>query len=221
MIALDERSDRLDAWAAATFDGDAGARVLAPWLLRWNDEVGEVRGDDPQFEQWAEARTDWALVDMGAGAATIDRDPTWRELARSWVGVFEVWPTEGDEREAWLRDRVGGACLRLGVPIDLRREPDGPAALWELRGIVEGGRFMPCRRPVAYPRALAAVWPSGSPFGEPMPDPARPSRVLAALRRARIRHARTPRMDPGAAFLPAIRSAETIAPSDRANARVD
>jgi hypothetical protein len=199
---LDARSAALDAWAAATFEGDDGARVLAPWLVRWRDEVGDVRGDDPQFEAWAEARTDWALVDMAAGMSTLDREPQWRELATSWVGVFEVWPTEGARPEAWLRDRIGGTCMRLGIPIDLRREPDGPAALWELRVIVEGARLMPCRRPVAYPRALAAAWPAM----RVVPDPLRPQRMLAALRRARLRHSRTPRMDPVAAYLPAMQS---------------
>ena len=72
--------------------------MLAPWLERWREEIGDVRGDDPQFEAWAEARTDWALVDMGAGQDTIDRDPSWGVVSRSWVGMFEVWPTEGAVR---------------------------------------------------------------------------------------------------------------------------
>ncbi len=199
----EELAASLDAWAAAAFDGDEGARTLAPWLERWRDEIGDVRPDDPQFEAWAEARTDWALVDMDAGRATIDRDPSFRIVATSWVGVFEVWPTEGAVRLAWVRDRVGGACGRLAIPIDLRREPSGPAALWELRVIVQDGVLVPCRAPVAYPVALVGAWPD-APV---VPDPARPSRVLTALRRARLRHARTPRMDPVLAYGAALRVA--------------
>lgn len=195
----------LDGWAAATFDGDEGASTLAPWLERWREEVGDVRGDDPQFEAWAEARTDWALVDMGAGQDTIDRDPSWGVVSRSWVGVFEVWPTEGAVRVAWMRDRVGGACGRLAIPIDLRREPSGPAALWELRVLVHDGLLVPCRAPVAYPVALVKAWPPAAV----RPDPARPSRVLVALRRARLRHARTPRMDPVAAYGAALGEARS------------
>lgn len=193
----------LDAWAAATFDGDDGARVLAPWLVRWREEIGDVRGDDPQFEAWAAARTDWALVDMGAGMTTLDRDDAWRTVSRSWVGVFEVWPTEGALRMAWVRDRVGGTCGRLAIPIDLRREPVGPAALWELRVVVQGGLLEPCRPPVAYPTAIVRAWPD-APV---QPDPMRPTRVLTALRHARLRHARTPRMDPIAAYGAALRDA--------------
>ncbi len=204
-------AEALDAWGWAAFGGEVGAARLAPWLALWQDEIGVVRGEDPEFEAWAAARTDWALVDMGAGAASMAGDPQWRELADSWVGLFEVWPTDGGP--AWLRDRIGGACMPLAVPIDLRRETDGPAGLWELRGVVRGGRFVPCRPPIVYPRVLAAAWPAGrsADATAPQPDPSRPSRLLKALRRARIRHARTPRLDPRPAFLAAIRSAETIA----------
>lgn len=208
----DDRSALLDAWAAATFAGSDGAALLAPWLARWRDEIGEVRGEDAEIEAWSIARTDWALVDMGAGAGTVDRDPQWRRIADSWVGLFEVWPTEGgtDRPQAWLRDRIGGACMPLGGVIDLRREPEGPAALWELRGVVRGGRFVPCRPPIAYPLELAWPWPAPRQGIGPMPDPTRPARLLAALRRARVRHARTPRIDPRPIFAAAIASVETI-----------
>ncbi len=194
----------LDAWAVAAFEGLAGAAVLAPWLQRWRDEVGELRGADADFEALAAARTDWALVDMGAGMPVIGLDPTWPILARSWVGLFEVWPTDGGP--AWLRDRLGGACMPLRGPIDLRRESEGPAALWELRGIVDGGALVPCRPPVVYPPEVLAVWP----MRHAMPDPRRPMRTLQALRSARLRHARMPRMDPRPIFAAALRSAETI-----------
>lgn len=191
----------LDAWAAATFAGDDAAARLAPWLQRWRDEVGEVRGDDPEFEAWATARTDWILLEMGEGASTIDRDPEWREVADAWVGLFEIWPTDGGP--AWIRDRIGGACLPYGGEVDVRREPEGPAALWELRGVVRHGMFVPCRPPIAYPRVVVGLFAAAPPV-----DPSRPARLLQAVRRARLAHARTPRMDPRAAFAPAIRSAE-------------
>lgn len=191
----------LDAWAAATFAGDDAAARLAPWLQRWRDEVGEVRGDDPEFEAWATARTDWILLEMGEGASTIDRDPEWREVADAWVGLFEIWPTDGGP--AWIRDRIGGACLPYGGEVDVRREPEGPAALWELRGVVRHGMFLPCRPPIAYPRVVAGLFAAAPPV-----DPGRPARLLQAVRRARLAHARTPRMDPRAVFAPAIRNAE-------------
>lgn len=190
----------LDAWAAATFAGPLGEARLAPWLARWRDEVGELRSEDPEFEAWAIGRTDWALIDMGAGQVTLDGDPRWRAIADAWVGVFEVWPTEGGP--AWLRDRIGGACLPLGIAIDLRRQSQGPAGLWELRGVVREGSFVPCRPPIAYPLAVVGVWPTA-----PRIDPDRPARLLQAVRRARLRHARTPRVDPRPGFAAAIDSA--------------
>jgi hypothetical protein len=199
----------LDAWAAATFAGDDAASRLAPWLQRWRDEVGEVRGEDPEFEAWATARTDWILLDMGQGAATLDRDPAWRDVADAWVGLFEIWPTDGGP--AWIRDRIGGSCLPYAGVVDVRREPEGPAALWELRGVVRRGSFVPCRPAIAYPVVVAGLFAAAPPV-----DPTRPARLLQAVRRARLAHARTPRMDPRAAFAALIRSAETIAaPRDR------
>lgn len=193
----------LDAWAAdALVDPEAPA--LRDALQRWRTEVGDLRGDDPEYELWAATRADWMLVECGLGDAHLD-DGLRPLLARSFVGLFEVWPT--DRGRAWLRDRLGGMCLsllegeRVGATT-LQRIGDGPAALWELRGIVVDGGLLPCRWPIAYPLAVAEL------FGEPArPGLGRPTRWLAAARRARLAHGRMPRADPRPVYRDAFRTA--------------
>lgn len=195
----------LDAWAGSALV-DADAPPMREALARWRVEVGDLRGDDAEFDLWAAMRADWMLVECGLGDATCT-DAVRRRLAHSFVGLFEVWPT--DRGRAWLRDRLGGLCLslqdgeRIGAS-SLQRTADGPAALWELRGIVGESGLVPCRWPIAHPLAVVEL------FGEPArPGLGRPQRWLAAARHARLVHGRMPRADPRpvyrAALLAAVR----------------
>ncbi|HET6583838.1 MAG TPA: hypothetical protein VFG69_10325, partial [Nannocystaceae bacterium] len=123
-------------------------------------------------------------------------DPTIAaRCARTHVGLFEVWPAY---RCAWLRDRVGGLCVRLDETLVLPRESHGPTALWEVRILVENGLASLCRPALDYPLRLVEL----------LPDLDVPGRDRAAywsrLRRGRLEHARTPKLDLRMAFRAAL-----------------
>src|SRR5690606_6701848 len=157
--------DALDELAAAVFDGHGGHHRLAPLLTHWDDEAAPLRDEDPDYARWQIIRTDWALCDALAHDAAGPGDTWLRRLLRgrvpgftpderhlaiggSWVGLFEVWAG----RVPWLRDCIGGVCLALADPVRLLPTgDDGPAALWEVRVVVQDGRARLCRAPLAYP----------------------------------------------------------------------
>lgn len=197
----------IDAWAAAAFDGDDGAARLQPWRERWADEVGEPRGDDDDAEAWVRTRCDWALVEMGAGRPFVaGDDAVLRQiLAGSHVGLFEVWPTE--QGKAWLRDRIAGIALQLAGRVDLRPEASGPAALWELRVVVNDARLVAVRPPLPYPLELLGVLDQLRPPAETPPPGDGGAALLQALRHARLWHGRADRIDPRPRFAAAIRRA--------------
>jgi hypothetical protein len=203
--------DALDRWSSALFGGEAGRERLQPLLAIWERDVGSLRGEDLELETWHATRADWALCDaIGDDDARPwcvrdDADDVLDDAAReavraSWVGLFEVWP-HGRGRGAWLRDRLGGACATLQGPIDIAIAASGPSALWELRVVLIDGCFHACRRPIAYPLVLCDALGEGR-----VPRPGAPTRMLQALRKARLWHVRAPRVDPRAAFADALRS---------------
>lgn len=206
--ALDDAFDR---WASALFGGDDGIARLQPALAIWEREVGAVRGEDPELEVLHAVRADWALCDARVPedprpwcvrdeAAGVLDEATRDAVRSSWVGLFEVWPQPGG-RGAWLRDRLGGACAGLVGPVDIAIAARGPSALWELRVVVQGGGFVACRRPLAYPLAVCELLEEGR-----APRPGAPARLLQALRRARLWHLRAPRVDPRPVFTEALRT---------------
>jgi hypothetical protein len=165
-------SAALDAVAAAAFDGAAGRARLAPLLARFDEEVGALAPDDPDFELLQLARMDWALCDVPAEAHAQPGDTWgWRVIhgrvpggyceptplrtaaARAVTGLFEVFPGE----PTWVRDRISGLTLRLfdGVGPFPHGDPERPAALWELRLVPDpsGGCFV-ARPPIDYPLEL-------------------------------------------------------------------
>jgi hypothetical protein len=203
-------ADELDQLATEVFGDAAGGDRLSPILARWNEDVGELRPEDPQTGLMIATRLDWALVDAPARVDAHGR--SWCALAasgqlegvdptaaarclRTHVGLFEVWPAY---RCSWLRDRVAGICVRLVESLALPPAARGPAALWEVRVLVENGVARLCRPPLDYPIALVEL----------LPDPATPGRdrtdFWAQLRRGRVRHARTPKLDLRLAFRDAL-----------------
>jgi hypothetical protein len=203
-------ADALDRLATEVFGGQNGTR-LEPLLHRWDEEVGAMRAEDPQTGLMIATRLDWALVDASvpgdphgrswcARAACGEIDGVEPELAarclRTHVGLFEVWPAH---RCAWLRDRVAGVCVRLTDPIALPPAPRGPAALGEVRVEIEDGVARLCRAALDYPLVLVEL----------LPDPSAPGRdrtdLWARLRRGRLKHARTPKLDVRLAFRDALR----------------
>lgn len=203
--------DALDELAAAVFDGEPGHHRLAPLLARWDDEAAPLRDEDPDYARWQIIRTDWALCDALAHDAAGPGDTWLRRLVRgrvpgfvpgpvheviagSWVGLFEAWPG----REPWLRDCIGGACLALADAV--RLEPtgdDGPAALWEARVVVEGGRARLCRDPLPYP---LEVWQTVRERQLRRFAPGGRTPSLPLLRRARLRWRRAERADASVMF---------------------
>lgn len=209
LVAPPERvswGDALDELAAAVFDGEQGRSRLAPLWARWDDEAAPLRDEDPDYSSWQMIRTDWALCDAPAHDATGPGDtwarraasgrlPGWepREadiaLATSISALFEVWGGS----VPWLRDCARGVCVALADPVLLEPvEGDGPAALWEARVVIEGGRAHLCRPPLHYPleiletvrdRALRRFTPGGRPLS------------LSSVRRARLRWRRAERAD--------------------------
>jgi hypothetical protein len=197
--------------ATAVFGGPEGGARLSPLLARWNEEVGELRPEDPQTGLMIATRLDWALVDASVGGDA--HGPSWCAVAangeleaadpssaarclRTHVGLFEVWPAY---RCAWLRDRVAGVCVRLVDSLALPPAARGPAALWEVRVLIEGGVAKLCRAALDYPLALVEMLPEPS-----VPNEDRAERWVR-LRRGRLRHARTPKLDLRLAFRDALR----------------
>ncbi|MFO0633741.1 MAG: hypothetical protein U0168_12895 [Nannocystaceae bacterium] len=189
----------LDRWAERVFAGTDGEARLAPHLARWADEVGEVRGDDDDAIALVRARTDWALVECRAAPPQGDDE---HALAASICGLFEVWPTPGGR--AWLRDRTAGIALPLHGTLDLRPEPQGPAALWELRVVLRQDALVAVRPPLSYPSVVVTELERLRPPASTPPLPGAPAVLLQALRRARLWHARAARQDPRAGFAAAI-----------------
>ncbi len=199
----------LDLLATDVF-GDDNLNRLQPLLQRWDDEVGALRAEDRHTALMIATRLDWALVD-----ASVPNDPQGRSWCaraasgeiegvdaaiaarclRTHVGLFEVWPAH---RCAWLRDRVAGVCVRLVDPIVLPPASRGPAALWEVRVEIEGGVARLCRAALDYPLALVDMLPEPSGPGRDRTD------VWARLRRGRLKHARTPKLDVRLAFKDAL-----------------
>jgi hypothetical protein len=198
--------DALDELAAAVFDGELGRRRITPLLHCWDDEAAPLRDEDPDYARWQMIRMDWALCEALAHDATGPGD-TWARralrgrvagfvpqerhlaVAATVAGLFEVWPG----KVPWMRDCVGGLSVALADPV--RLEPvgdDEPAALWEARLAIVGGKAHLCRPPLSYPlevletvrdRQLRRFAPGGR-----MPS-------LALLRRARLRWRRAERAD--------------------------
>lgn len=201
-------ADALDDLATGVFG--ASPDRLQPLLAKWDAEVGAMRAEDPQTGLMIATRLDWALVDApvsgdphgrswcarAACGEVDDVDPALAALcSRTHVGLFEVWPAH---RCAWLRDRIAGICVRLTDPLALPSAPRGPAALWEVRVIIEDGVASLCRAALDYPLALV----------DGLPEPAAPGRdrsdLWARLRRGRLKHARTPKLDVRLAFRDAL-----------------
>lgn len=158
---------QLDRLAEAVFGGVEGAARAAPLLARWDREVGRASAGDADHAALQAARVDWALCDAevaGPGdtwawraahgaVPGVEPDAAAQALARSQVGLFELWP--GDP--ALLRGRIRGLCLRLDDPslAAVRHERGGPLALWEVRVVFQrhAGRegAAMARPPIAYP----------------------------------------------------------------------
>ncbi len=196
-----ELADALDAMAQVAFDRAEPAFLTA--LARWDAHSGAIGPSDPEFDAWAAARADWALCEgwpsdgegrarLAAVAAAAGVEPARAtQVTRSIVGLFEVWPA----RTPWLRDRVGGLCLRAARPLDLMALGDGPDALWELRVVIDGGAAHVVRPPIDYPRELADLWPDAA-----VPDLSARTQLVPALHRGRRRWTRTPRYGVQACF---------------------
>jgi len=212
-----ERSDRtwwagqLDRLGEAVFGGVEGPARAAPLLARWDAAVGRLGAGDQDYGLLQATRVDWALCDADIPGASpgetwawraahgqvpgIEADAAVQALARSQVGLYEVWPG----KPAVLRGRIRGLCLRiddpaLAAPLGERGKI---AALWELRVVFgrDGARL--CRPPVAYPleilprlrRAHEQHWR----------DPSR-GLDLMQLRRMRLQWTRARKPDVRAAF---------------------
>jgi hypothetical protein len=200
---------RLVELAERVFGGMAGAARAAPLLARWDAAVGRSSAGDADHAALQAARIDWALCDAELDApgetwawrAAHGRvpgvvvDAGVQALARSQVGLFELWPG----RPALLRGRIRGLCLRIDDPAlePVRHERGGPLALWEVRVVFtsEGARMG--RSPIAYPleilprlqRAHEQHWRAPSAGLD-----------LLQLRRMRLQWTRARRPDARAAF---------------------
>ncbi len=155
-------AELLDGAATLVFGDARGRARLEPLLERWNTAVGAVREDDGQRELLQAVRTDWALCDavgedgrswlarLVDGELDLPVRPELAALRRSHVGLFEVFPG----KVSWLRDLRAGLCVPVLDPLSTPAEPHGPAAVWEVRVVVEEGVAQLCRPPLPYPMAL-------------------------------------------------------------------
>lgn len=205
---------QLDRLAERVFSGPEGPARAAPLLARWDAQVGGLGGGDVDFALLQAARVDWALCDTAAPGGGPGESWAWRAahgcvpgveadaavqaLARSQVGLFEVWPG----KPALLRGRIRGLCLRVDDPAltgltAALGERGRIAALWELRIVFTRAGACLCRPPIAYPleilprltRAHEQHWR----------DPQR-GLDLMQLRRMRLLWTRSRRADVRAAF---------------------
>ena len=202
---------QLDRLAEGVFSGPDGPGRAAPLLARWDAQVGRLGAGDVDYTLLQAARVDWALCDAeapGGGpgeswawraahgcVAGVEPDAAVQALARSQVGLFEVWPG----KPAVLRGRIRGLCLRIDDPA--LAAPLGErgriAALWELRIVFTRSGARLCRPPIAYPleilprltRAHEQHWR----------DPQR-GLDLMQLRRMRLQWTRARRPDARVAF---------------------
>lgn len=155
----------LDRLAERVFGGSEGAARAGPLLARWDAAVGRATPGDADYTALQAARIDWALCDAEIAADRPGETWAWRAahgrvpgvevdasvqaVARSQVGMFELWPG----RPAQLRGRIRGLCLRIDEPslAAVRRERGGPLALWEVRVVFTREGAQMCRPPLAYP----------------------------------------------------------------------
>ncbi|PRP92479.1 hypothetical protein ENSA5_48970 [Enhygromyxa salina] len=196
--------EALDALAAEAFSGAAGRARVAPLLARFDEQIGGLVPDDPDFALLQVARMDWALCDVPATPDAAPGDTwAWRALrgheqvplraaaARSIVGLFEVYPGE----PTWVRDRISGVVARLFDTVGPfgRVDDEGPSALWELRLVPDAaGAFHVARAPIDYPlELLETLEELEARRFEPQPWPA-----LQDLRRARLRYLRAGKRTP-------------------------
>jgi len=161
------------------------------------------------------ARMDWALCDVPAEAngppgdtwawrvihgrvAGVELEPTplRQAAARSLTGLFEVFPGE----PTWVRDRMSGLILRLfdAVGPFPYADPNGPAAVWELRLVPDpsGGCFI-ARPPIDYPLELLETLDGA--FARRFSEAPWPA--MQDLRRARLRYLRAGMRTPIARML--------------------
>lgn len=197
-------SGMLDEAAAWAFGDGPGLERLQSSLDRWDEEVGHVREDDALRELLQAVRSDWALCDVLSedGRPWISRlvagdlgavPDAWSALLRNHVGLFEVYPG----KVSWLRDLRGGLCVPVLDPLPLPAEPDGPAALWEVRVVLRDGAAQLARPPLSYPMELLEDFRSRSRsrFGA-----AQPKLRWPALRRGWLQYSRARRADPRVLF---------------------
>ena len=164
---LPDMSDRtwwegqLDRLAEGVFA--AAPERAAPLLARWDEQVGRLCVGDRDHDLLEAARIDWALceAELGGPGETwawraahgrvpgVEADGAVQALARSQVGLFELWPG----RPALLRGRIRGLCLRIEEPslAAVRHERGGPLALWEVRVVFTPDGAQMCRPPITYP----------------------------------------------------------------------
>jgi len=206
--------DALDGIATRVFDHETGRRRIAPLLRRFDAVMGSVLADDPGGEGWLTARLDWALcdapvMDPGMGGSMADTwlrrvlagevpevtlEPGWDRLAAHHVGIFEVWP---HPRGAFLRDVLRGLSLPLNEPSGLQPDRSGPAGLWDVRVVLEGGAATLCRPPLDVPLRVLPL------LREAMRQRFTVGRKpldLLEVRRAWLQCYRQPRLSPRLAF---------------------
>ena len=200
---------QLDRLGERVFGGVEGAARAAPLLARWDAAVGKSAHGDADHGALQAARIDWALCDAeldGPGETWawraahgcvpgVPADAEVQALARSQVGLFELWPG----KPAQLRGRIRGLCLRIDEPslAAVRHERGGPLALWEVRVVFTRDEARLCRPPIAYPleilprlqRAHEQHWR----------EPSRGLDLLQ-LRRMRLQWTRARKPDARAAF---------------------
>ncbi len=213
VIEGSKAGDILDGLAARVFAGPLGLTRLAALFERFEQQVGKIGEDDPDFDQLQLVRMDWALCDATIPGAGPGETWAWRaacgELSESlsdrasWLaartvcGLFEVFPGE----PAWVRDRLSGVVLRLfdGIGPWPHAPIEQPAALWELRLVPdEGGGFRMARPPIDYPPELLDT------LDEELPKQFAADRwpTLQDLRRARLRYRRAGGRTPISRLLP-------------------